>query len=319
VVGVVWNDSSYIFPFGVASIADSTALTGNTFFEIGELTQVFTAATVVKLAGDGFLDLDASLVDAIGLEVQDTNVGAITLRQCLNHTSGLPRFPPLFGEKEYSSEDPYAAYTEDDLAEFLTEHALDHRPPLPYSFSNMNYAFLEMVVGRAAGMELEAILERELFDPFGMMQTGFSILSKDSSLFAQGYNQAGKPAPLWNPLSYKGALGLRSTPADLVSFMRHFLAPVKDWEPVFSELYRDPVPTGIRKNTWMGYGWHLIFPKKKVRVLAHTGSTGGYMAYMAMVPETRTGVVVLANSPYGDRGLGLLTLKMLNNNWKKIN
>lgn len=316
VVGVVLKDSSYIFPFGVRSKEDSVVMNANSLFEIGELTQVFTAAAVVKLSGDGLVDLDSNLAEALGLEVQDTNVRAITIRQCLNHTSGLPRFPPLFGEKEFSSEDPYATYSKEDLAVFLTGYSLTEPPPLPYAFSNMNYAFLEMAVEKATGQGLPAILEQELFLPFGMAGTCFSIPEKDTSLFVQGYSQAGRPAPMWNVMSHKGAFGLKSTPADLIRFMQQYLEPAKDWEAVFSELYMDPVPTGIRKNTWMGYGWHLIYPKRKVRVLAHTGSTGGYMAYMAMVPETGTGVLVLANSPYGVRGLGLLVLRMLNNNWK---
>lgn len=315
-VGLVLEDTTHFFSFGVASREDSASMEKNSIFEIGELTQVFTAAAVVELSRQGYFDLDSSLTEFLGLEVRDPGVRKISIRQCLNHTSGLPRYPPFFGEQEFSTEAPYATYSKEDLLNFLMECTLDQPPPLPYGFSNMNYACLELIVEKAGALPFEEIMEKVLFHPFGMDQTRFTIPEKDSARIVQGYNQASKPVSMWNLPSHNGAFGLKSTPEDLTRFMEIFLSPEPGWAPVFSELYRDPVPTGIRKNTRMGLGWHLVYPKKHTRVLVHTGSTAGYMAYMAMAPDTKTGVLVLANSPYGSGGLGLLVLRMINRNWK---
>lgn len=299
-VGVVLGDSSFFFSFGVASKTDSLPITADMIFEIGELTQVFTAALAVKLSQEGRLDFPA-------------------LRPYLNHTSGLPRFPPGFGEMEHSEEDPYASFTKSDLRAFLDTREMGASPPRPYQFSNMNYGLIELEIERATGLTFEEALQTELMAPLGLHHTWLAPPEKPSPLFATGYSISGRPAPLWNPAAYQGALGLKSSPADLIRWMQFFLHPSPEWEPVFSELYRDPVPTGIQKRIRMGYGWHLMYPKKKIVVLAHTGSTGGYMAYMALAPQTRTGVVVLANAPYGARGLGMLVLSMLNNGFKTFN
>jgi CubicO group peptidase (beta-lactamase class C family) len=314
VVGLVWKDSSFLFPYGAASPEDSSAISGDLGFELGELTQVFTAALVIKLAGKGLLDLDATVSEMLGLDAIDGNAGKISLRQCLNHTSGLPRFPPDFGELEHSTEDPYASYTKGHLLEFFKDFEMPSPPPQPYAFSNLNYALLEMALEKTMGKPFSEIINEELLLPLALEQTG---METDSFLFVQGYGQNGKPAPLWSPASHQAAFGLKSTPQDLLRWMHFLLHPGPEWAAVFSELYARPAPTGIRKNTLAGYGWHIFYPKKKVRVLVHTGSTGGYMAYMAIVPETKTGVFVLANSPYGVRGLGLLVLGMLNNGWKR--
>jgi D-alanyl-D-alanine carboxypeptidase len=314
VVGLVWEDSSFLFPYGVASLEDSSAISGEMGFELGELTQVFSSALVMKLAKKGLVDLDAPVSVMLGLDSIDTNAGQINLRQCLNHTSGLPRFPPDFGELEHSTEDPYASHSKSHLLGFFKDFEMSSPPPQPYAFSNMNYALLEIALEKALGKPFPEILNEELLLPLALEQTG---METDSARFAQGYGQNGKPAPLWNPASHQAAFGLKSTPDDLLAWMHFLLHPSPEWAAVFSELYARPVPTGIRKNTLAGYGWHVFYPKKKVRVLVHTGSTGGYMAYMAIVPETKTGVFVLANSPYGVRGLGILVLGMLNNGWKR--
>lgn len=309
VVGLVWEDSAFLFPYGVASLEDSSSITGDLGFELGEFTQVYTAALVMKLAEKGLVDLGATVSEMPGLDTIDVNAGQITLRELLNHTTGLPRFPPDFGELEHSTEDPYANYTKDHLLGFYKGFELSSTPPQPYAFSNLNYALLEMALEKALGKPFPEILNEGLLFPLALDQT---TLETDSFQFVQGYGQNGKPAPLWNPASHQAAFGLKSTPNDLLRWMYFLLHPSPEWTAVFSELYARPSPTGIRKNTLAGYGWHIFYPKKKVRVLVHTGSTGGYMAYMAIVPETKTGVFVLANSPYGVRGLGLLVLGMLN-------
>ena len=316
-VGIVWGDSSYLFNYGVASLEDSLPLTPGHLFELGEYTQVFTAALSVKLAEEGYIDLDSSLTGYLGIKHGDPALEAITLRQCLHHTSGLPRYPLDFGEKEISSQDPYSGYTKEDLLHFLKEYSMAASTPPAYNFSNINYALVEIALEKALGMPFEELMYDKMLNPLGLSQTHFYTPQNDQALYAQGYNAAARPVPLWSPASHQGAFGLRSNALDMLSWMQYLLAPPPELASVFSELYRKSVPTGIRKNTHMGMGWHLLYPKKRRRVLVHTGSTSGYMAYMALVPETQTGVFILANSPYGTKGLGFLVLRMLNNNWKK--
>jgi beta-lactamase class C len=316
-VGLVWEDSSYCFSYGVASKEDSLPLDAGRFFEIGELTQLYTSALTVKLAQEGHFSLDESLVGLLELESVSEASRAITLRHCLQHTAGLPRLLPGFGDLEGTVEDPYAKVTKDQLLEFLEDFQPEKAPPLSYSFSNLNYAFLALALEHKMGQRFETLLQEQLLDPLGLENTFLSMTDSLGARFAQGYNAAGKPVAPWTPSAFDAALGLRTNAEDLLTFLKHLLDPEMAWKLVFSELYADPIPTGIRKNTWMGYGWHLVYHKKKVRVLVHTGSTGGYMAYMALRPETGTGVFVLTNSPYGTKGLGMLVLGMLNENWKK--
>ena len=256
------GDSAYVFSYGREPLPAETE-----FFELGELTQVFTAALVVRLAQEGKIDLDEHW------------------KTLLNHCSGLPRYPNgPEGEKGR------------------------------FAFSNLNYDSLQAVLETALEIPFEEMLRSGLLDPLGLDSTRLEL--PPDAFLAQGFNLGGLPAapeePEWGP----AAFGLKSTARDLLRWMRQVLDPKSDWYAVFSELYSAPVPTGIRKNTLMGYGWHVIYPKKRFLVLAHTGATDGHMAWMGLVPQTRTGVFVLANSPHGVRGLGMLVLRMSNNNWK---
>ena len=64
-------------------------------------------------------------------------------------------------------------------------------------------------------------------------------------------------------------------------------------------------------------GWHGIKINKKTKALINNGNTSGHSAFIGMVPENRTAVVVLSNSAFGTKDLGLLILRMINYNWKR--
>jgi hypothetical protein len=64
-------------------------------------------------------------------------------------------------------------------------------------------------------------------------------------------------------------------------------------------------------------GWYRFLPKKDFPVYVHTGRTSGHSAMIAFSRETKTGVVVLANSSAGTDDLGLLILRMINRQWRR--
>jgi CubicO group peptidase (beta-lactamase class C family) len=76
-------------------------------------------------------------------------------------------------------------------------------------------------------------------------------------------------------------------------------------------------PSGIHRNTWAAMGWHVLRHRKRPDIVTHTGSTAGHRATIAFVKETKTGVVILSNSPFGHNGLEFSILRMLNDDWKR--
>jgi hypothetical protein len=75
--------------------------------------------------------------------------------------------------------------------------------------------------------------------------------------------------------------------------------------------------TDYNDRTYIAGGWHIVKSKKWYNVLTHSGMSSGHHAYISIVPETRTGVIILANSVIGTEDLSFLILKMINHSWKR--
>lgn len=293
--GIITPDTLEIFSFGVGSLEDSLPIQPEAIFELGELTQVFTATLTQQMESRGLINLDSTLSGYLDALPPDCPCGLLTLRQLLQHCSGLPRFPPNFGDEEAFPENPYAHFTQSDLLNFCLQWAGPENLPSGYAFSNLNYALLGLALEKAAGQPYSQLVSPILPIPSQQPVPGYRGGTLD-------------PAIPWETGAMKPAIGLRASMGDLLTFLNEL--------SIMPQMLDESIPTQIRDNTRMGFGWHVIYPRKKIAVLAHTGATGGHRAYMAFVPATRTGVVSLSNSPYGLQGAEMLILRMLNKNWK---
>jgi serine-type D-Ala-D-Ala carboxypeptidase/endopeptidase len=292
VIGCLDGDSTWIFPFGRLSKTTKDAPDGATYFEMGGVSQVFIANRVHELVETKQLDYNAPVNRYLPTALHFPMGDRITLLQLATHTSGLPKLPDDMGTFETDKEQPFEAYTEGSLFEYLKNFDTTLLTTGRYRYSHLNYAILEK------------ILEKK----------GFSILEKDTitanKIFAQGYNMAQKPVALWRfNETFNATLGRQSNVQQLLDFVRKQLKDKALHAPLF--------PTGIGKYTSMGKAWHVIKENKHLNICVATGTTGGHSAFVAFVPETRTGVVVLTNSRLIAGKMGMSILRILNDDWKR--
>lgn len=128
--------------------------------------------------------------------------------------------------------------------------------------------------------------------------------------YAQGYNLAQKPVELgrFNE-TFGWTLGQQSSVNELLKFVQQQLN--------IKELLEPLVPTNIGKYTSMGKAWHVVRENKNTTICLASGTTAGHSAFVAFVPKTKTGVVILTNSRLVAGKLGLAVLRILNENWKR--
>ena len=136
---------------------------------------------------------------------------------------------------------------------------------------------------------------------------------------AQGYNVAKQPVAAWQVSDvFKPALGGCTNMNQLIGFLKWQLnIDGLDKNGLLAETQTAVFPTKINEYTSIGKAWHVIEQTKRLTVCAASGSTNGQAAFMAFVPQTKTGVVILANARIGQGRLGLLILKILNENWRR--
>jgi D-alanyl-D-alanine carboxypeptidase len=146
---------------GVADVATGEELTAEHRFRIGSVTKVFVAALVLRLVADGRLDLDQEAAPF---------VPGVTVRQLLNHTSGLDDFG--FDWTPYR-QDPAHSWElgpREQLALVLEEPRL-FAPGEGWAYHGSNYLALRLVVEAATGMSLADALRLQVFAPLGLQKT----------------------------------------------------------------------------------------------------------------------------------------------------
>ena len=168
--GVIWTGSA-----GYANLETRAPAHAGYLYGIGSITKVFVASVVQQLADEGRLDLDATpraiLGDALTGDIP--NAGTATLRQLLNHTSGVPtwEFDPDWirrgrGENLLTGR----AWRKDETLEYLRHgrHPATNAPGAAYAYSNSNYTLLGLVIEKVTGHDAVQELHARVLDPLGL-------------------------------------------------------------------------------------------------------------------------------------------------------
>ncbi len=321
VVGVAQHGQFSVFGYGQASDARPEPPRGDTLFEIGSISKVFTTSLLAIALADGRLRLE----DAVcGLVPQLAHWPSdLTLLSLATHTSGLPKMPSnLIRSMLRDRRNPYAAYTHADLLGYLARYKPRGRRPAPANYSNLGLALLGFIVAQQLGGAYEAVVVERLCAPLGLSDTRITLTADQQKRLAAPHTANGKPGHTWDLPTFAGAGALRSTANDLLKFLAANTgrpqSTVTDALPACHKTYTDVfAPAGRLQNLLSGLaqteqtpaayrqgmalGWSVgRLHSGETQVHWHHGATGAYRAFAGFTKSTDIGVVVLANS-----GLGL--------------
>jgi D-alanyl-D-alanine carboxypeptidase len=146
---------------------DDRALRADERFRIASVTKTFVAALVLQLVEGGKLQLDDTVERWLPGLVP--NGRAITVRQLLNHTSGLYDYV----EEPSVLRSPQRRWTPEELVGLATAHPVEHAGKRRFSYSSTNYLLLGRIAEKAGGAPLESQLRQRLFVPLGLRRTSF--------------------------------------------------------------------------------------------------------------------------------------------------
>ena len=159
VVGVLDPAGTRIVTHGRSAASDRRALDGETVFQVGSVTKVFTGLLLADMAVRGLVQLDDPAAKYLPAGVRMPQRGrAITLIDLSKHWSGLPSMPDFSLQ---GRPDPYAGYSEDDLYRFLNSYT-PAREPGTQEYSNLGVALLGRLLARHSGLEYEALLRQRV-------------------------------------------------------------------------------------------------------------------------------------------------------------
>jgi serine-type D-Ala-D-Ala carboxypeptidase/endopeptidase len=309
VVGVIDAKGSRIISYGSLEKGDKRPLDGDTLFEIGSITKVFTALLLTDMAQRGEVQLD----DPIGkylpptVKLPERDGRQITLVDLATHTSGLPRMPANFRPKD--PENPYADYTEEQLFAFLSSYELIRDVGIKFEYSNLGFGLLGQGLARRAGTDYETLVEHRICDPLGMRGTRITLTPDMERRFAVGHSADLVTVSRWDIPALAGAGALRSSANDLLKFLAATMGYTQTaLAPAMKAMLSVNRPTG-QPFIDTALGW-TIDTRGGNEIIWKNGGTGGYRTFIGYAPKSGVGIVALSNSATNagvdDLGLHLL-------------
>ncbi|MFI6602410.1 serine hydrolase [Nonomuraea sp. NPDC050536] len=278
-VAVAGGESVRSYATGLANAELGTPVTGDTLFQIGSTTKVYTAALVMLLAEKGLVDLDAPVL------------GAVTPRQLLSMTSGLDNGPYV--------DVPTVA----DYVELLSDIPPIHQPGAGFGYTNASTVVSGLLVERLTGQSWDEALRDLLLVPAGLTHT--ASVADELLYHRVAVGHAG--GELVRPFFFSRGLGpagstLCASATDLVAFARLFLrAGGGVLSPDTVEQMQTPqvdVPTRCFADHWCLGPYLKIWDG--VRVYGHSGTTPSGSSTLLWLPEHDLAVATVVN--VADRG-----------------
>jgi CubicO group peptidase (beta-lactamase class C family) len=281
----VHGSTIYCKGFGKSNFATGADFTSETPSDIGSVTKQFTAMSIMMLAERGKLSYDDPVSKYIPEFSRSAHLSQITLRQLLNHTSGIPDYGDL-------GIDDSGLGQQGLIAALLKKEDLLARPGLRYRYSNPGYALLAVVVERVSGRRFDEFLKQEVFAPVGMSDTFvYDAAGKKNARTAIGYGQFGQVDD-GGPTAIPGDGGVYSTVADLFKWDQALYTERLVHQSTLAEAF---APGKVQEGTSAyGFGWN-IEQDGDSKYLWHQGSHAGFRAFIGRRLAERVTVIILTN------------------------
>ena len=306
-VGVVLADGSvHVVTAGMADTTLRVPMEQGTLLLQGSVGKTYVAAVASQLVTEGLLDLDAPVARYLGDAPwfhRLPNSATVTVRQLMNHTSGIVRYE--FDERFIADllAEPDRVWRPEEQLAYLFDTEAPFPPGKGWEYSDTNYLILGMIIERLTGAPYYAELERRVLDPLNLRATVPSNRRQIPGL-AQGY--AGPRNPFGPSEMLDGAVfafnpqfewtggGIASTGGDLARWI-WALFRGRAFDPDFLPVMLDGVPARLGPNTRYGLGV-IIRPSPLGESWGHSGFFPGYLAEAAYFPDYEVAVAVQVNT-----------------------
>lgn len=294
--------------YGFANEATKELLNENSIFELASCSKQFTAIAIAILHKQNKLDFD----DDIATFIPELSFyEGISVRNLVNHTSGLPDYMELF--------DSYWKKTKiannDDLIALYKKHKpkITFRPNSKYEYSNTGYALLATIIERVSKISYDDFLLENIFKPLGMTNSFvYTRRYKPAKVknYAYGYvydNKNVKILPdnfddskeVYFLDGIKGDGTVNSTVNDLLIWDRALysfkLLNKKETQELFM-----PTVLNNKKLSYYGFGWEIEEGEDLGKIVSHDGEWFGYISYIERQLDKDRTIIILQNTEKGE-------------------
>lgn len=311
-VVLVASENKVLFKeaFGLANREQNIPFSENTIFNIGSLTKQFTATAILKLHESNKLSVNDPLSKFFDNVPDDKS--KITVHHLLTHTAGF------VATRGGGSSNLYDVVTRKELIEMAFKSKLLSSPGEKYSYSNIGYNLLAIIIEKVTADNYENFYYENLFEPAGLTETGYRLPKRatnrvainygaDQTDFQRLFSIEAKSLPVGSPFQHlkakegprfnmEGAGGMSSTIGDLfrwyVALNSNLILSEKSKKQLFL-----PHNESLDKKSksHYGYGWDIKFTDRGTLHAQHNGSNGYSFADMHYFVDENIFIVLATN------------------------
>lgn len=291
--------------FGYRNFDTKEPMEVNSIFELASVSKQFTAMTIMILREDGKLDYD----DPIEKYIPRLPYPGITIRNLLNHTSGLPDYQSVMDEHWDKTK---VAGNEDNIAYLIKyKPAKNFEPGEKYEYSNTGYMLLASIAEKASDKDFIQFCHDRIFDPLQMRDT--DIRSKEQKLklgnMAWGYQYVEEKQRFVSADSFpssnytvwlgdrKGPGRISSTASDLLKWDQALYGEKVVKKETLEEAFA-PAKLNNDSISNYGFGWSIINDTPMGKIVWHNGDNPGYKTHIFRYIDADKTWIVLCNNAH---------------------
>ncbi|MGA8502489.1 MAG: serine hydrolase domain-containing protein [Candidatus Sulfotelmatobacter sp.] len=290
--------------YGVTDLRTLQKIDERTNFRLASFTKQFTAACIMLLASDGRLSYDDHLTRFFPEFPAYGN--SITVRNLLNHTSGLEDYEDLLSQQ-------YPGMPEEKIPQILDAGVLkllEQQTTVKFpagtkwEYSNSGYAVLAMIVEKVSGKPFGEFLQERIFTPLKMNNT-LAYERGKNKVPHRAYGHT-RQVDGWHETDQSptsavlGDGGIYSSLDDLAKWDRalrlHTLLSEAEMQPALTPVQPTDGPAKSPEGSTVsyGFGWFLD-PYQGHRRMSHNGETIGFRTTIQRFPDDQLTIIILAN------------------------
>ncbi len=280
--------------YGLASVEFQVPATDQSIFEIGSVSKQITAAAIMLLVEDGKVELDEKISKYLP-ETPDAWKD-VTVRNLLNHTSGIPSYTRLGGFELHKR------YKVADFIKELSKHPLDFETGSQYRYNNSGYSLLGYIIESASGKTYWDFLSERIYQPLGMNSTAnrdpqFVVRNRVTGYEWENGRLTGRDGVLTDLFS---AGAIISSVADMAKWNLALRGDKLLKQTSKDEMWK-PGTLNDGEKLRYGLGWN-ISEFRGQKLFSHGGQTAGFAANNSLYVDSDLQIIVLSN--LGTQGLG---------------
>ena len=277
--------------FGFANLEYASKTNEKSLFRIGSLTKQFTAVAILKLVQDDKL----SLVDSIAQFFPDSpeHFHSVTIKQLLNHTSGIKNITEL---PQWKSEIESSKLSIDEIINLIWKQEPYFKPGTDFHYSNSNYVVLGKIIESASDMDYSSFLDQHLFEPLEMKHSFCDHQKEIIPFRVSGYKKISsrlENAAFINMNLPFGAGGLLMNLRDFWIWDKALnsgaIIPIS-----LLDQAQSPTLTTSGKKIGYGFGWS-IGDLQSHRTIKHSGYINGFSSFAISIPDQSVHLMIFTN------------------------